>query len=96
MLKWGEFHFDKWKTLEHFGTSDGPKRRNEMGRRWDNRAKVMPLFFINLIRGHIRRHRLEALLCLIGVALGVAVVVAIEAAVTASTAVLHPDAIFAG
>jgi len=40
-------------------------------------------FFRNLIAGHIRRHRLEALLCLIGVALGVAVVVAIDAAVAA-------------
>ena len=36
-----------------------------------------------LIYGHFRRHRLEALLCLIGVALGVAVVVAIDAAVNA-------------
>ena len=33
--------------------------------------------------GHFRRHRLEALLCLIGVALGVAVVVAIDSAVEA-------------
>ena len=40
-------------------------------------------FFIKLIHGHIRRHRLEALLCLVGVALGVAVVVAIDAAVAA-------------
>jgi putative ABC transport system permease protein len=40
-------------------------------------------FFRNLIRGHIRKHRFEALLCLIGVALGVAVVVAIDAAVNA-------------
>jgi putative ABC transport system permease protein len=40
-------------------------------------------FFTHLIRGHFRRHRLEALLCLIGVALGVAVVVAIDAAVAA-------------
>jgi putative ABC transport system permease protein len=39
--------------------------------------------FKNLIHGHFRRHRLEALLCLIGVALGVAVVVAIDAAVDA-------------
>jgi putative ABC transport system permease protein len=39
--------------------------------------------FKNLIHGHIRKHRLEALLCLIGVALGVAVVVAIDAAVNA-------------
>jgi putative ABC transport system permease protein len=39
--------------------------------------------FLHLISGHIRRHRLEALLCLIGVALGVAVVVAIDAAVAA-------------
>jgi putative ABC transport system permease protein len=43
----------------------------------------MPGFFKNLITGHFRRHRLEALLCLIGVALGVAVVVAIDAAVDA-------------
>ena len=40
-------------------------------------------FFKNLIAGHIRKHRLEAMLCLIGVALGVAVVVAIDAAVAA-------------
>ena len=40
-------------------------------------------FIKNLILGHIRRHRLEALLCLIGVALGVAVVVSIDAAVNA-------------
>jgi putative ABC transport system permease protein len=39
--------------------------------------------FRDLIFGHIRKHRLEALLCLIGVALGVAVVVAIDAAVDA-------------
>jgi putative ABC transport system permease protein len=43
----------------------------------------MMRFFQNLILGHMRRHRLEALLCLIGVALGVAVVVAIDAAVDA-------------
>src|SRR5205823_6025218 len=36
-----------------------------------------------LTAGHFRRHRLEALLCLVGVALGVAVVVAIDAAVAA-------------
>jgi putative ABC transport system permease protein len=41
-------------------------------------------FFRKLTIGHFRRHRLEALLCLVGVALGVAVVVAIDAAVTAS------------
>lgn len=40
-------------------------------------------FFVKLIRGHYRRHRLEGLLCLLGVALGVAVVVAIDAAVNA-------------
>jgi putative ABC transport system permease protein len=40
-------------------------------------------FFFNLTRGHFRRHRLEALLCLAGVALGVAVVVAIDSAVAA-------------
>jgi putative ABC transport system permease protein len=39
--------------------------------------------FIHLISGHMRRHRLEATLCLVGVALGVAVVVAIDAAVAA-------------
>jgi putative ABC transport system permease protein len=39
--------------------------------------------FTHLISGHMRRHRLEALLCLIGVALGVAVVIAIESAVAA-------------
>jgi putative ABC transport system permease protein len=44
----------------------------------------MTRFFAKLIAGHFRRHRLEALLCLIGVALGVAVVVAIDAAVAAS------------
>lgn len=40
-------------------------------------------FFLKLARGHFRRHRLEALLCLVGVALGVAVVVAIDSAVAA-------------
>src|SRR5437867_1889876 len=40
-------------------------------------------FFTKLTHGHFRRHRLEALLCLLGVALGVAVVVAIDAAVAA-------------
>jgi putative ABC transport system permease protein len=40
-------------------------------------------FLAKLSAGHFRRHRLEGLLCLIGVALGVAVVVAIEAAVAA-------------
>jgi putative ABC transport system permease protein len=40
-------------------------------------------FFLRLTRGHFRRHRLEALLCLIGVTLGVAVVVSIDAAVAA-------------
>jgi len=40
-------------------------------------------FFARLSAGHLRRHRLEALLCLIGVALGVAVVVGIESAVAA-------------
>jgi putative ABC transport system permease protein len=40
-------------------------------------------FFRNMITGHYRRHRLEAVLCLIGIALGVAVVVAIDAAVAA-------------
>jgi putative ABC transport system permease protein len=40
-------------------------------------------FLYELSAGHFRRHRLEGLLCLIGVALGVAVVVAIEAAVAA-------------
>jgi putative ABC transport system permease protein len=40
-------------------------------------------FFGKLTAGHYRRHRLEGLLCLLGVALGVAVVVAIDAAVNA-------------
>ena len=39
---------------------------------------------LKFIFGHFRRHRLEALLCLVGVALGVAVVVAIDAAVAAA------------
>src|ERR1700744_1626034 len=39
--------------------------------------------FSSLMLGHFRRHRLEFLLCLLGVALGVAVVVAIDSAVTA-------------
>jgi putative ABC transport system permease protein len=43
----------------------------------------MTRFFLQLTRGHFRRHRLEALLCLFGVALGVAVVVSIDAAVAA-------------
>src|SRR3954470_13156301 len=48
----------------------------------------MPLFpplafFARLTAGHVRRHRLEAVLCLAGVALGVAVVVGIDAAVAA-------------
>jgi putative ABC transport system permease protein len=46
-------------------------------------APRMIRLFKKLIHGHIRRHRLEALLCVIGVALGVAVVVAIDAAVNA-------------
>jgi putative ABC transport system permease protein len=40
-------------------------------------------FFGKLTFGHFRRDRLEALLCLIGVALGVAVVVGIDSAVAA-------------
>jgi putative ABC transport system permease protein len=40
-------------------------------------------FFAKLTFGHFRKHGLEALLCLIGVALGVAVVVAIDSAVAA-------------
>ncbi|MDB5319401.1 MAG: hypothetical protein JWN40_1032 [Phycisphaerales bacterium] len=40
-------------------------------------------FFAKLTAGHFRKHRLEALLCLIGVALGVAVVVSIDSAVAA-------------
>src|SRR5438270_2588874 len=40
-------------------------------------------FLTNLAHGHFRRHKLEALLCLLGVALGVAVVVAIDSAVEA-------------
>jgi hypothetical protein len=43
----------------------------------------MIAFLAKLIFGHVRRHRLEALLCLVGVALGVAVTVAVDAAVTA-------------
>jgi putative ABC transport system permease protein len=43
----------------------------------------MTRFFLQLTRGHFRKHRLEALLCLVGVALGVAVVVSIDAAVAA-------------
>ncbi len=42
--------------------------------------KLLP----RLTWGHFRRHRLEGLLCLAGVALGVAVVVAIDSAVKAS------------
>ena len=38
-------------------------------------------FFAKLTRGHFRKHRLEALLCLIGVTLGVAVVISIDSAV---------------
>src|SRR4051812_25030737 len=44
---------------------------------------TMLRFFLNLTLGHFRRHRLEALLCLIGVALGVAVVISIDSAVAA-------------
>ena len=40
-------------------------------------------FLLKLILGHARRHRLEGVLCLVGVALGVAVTVAVDAAVTA-------------
>ncbi len=40
-------------------------------------------FLARFSGGHFRRHRLEAFLCLIGVALGVAVVVAIDSAVEA-------------
>jgi putative ABC transport system permease protein len=40
-------------------------------------------FLLHLITGHFRRHKLEGLLCLVGVALGVAVVVAMDAAVDA-------------
>ena len=40
-------------------------------------------FLLTLSAGHVRRHRMEALLCLVGVALGVAVVIAIESAVAA-------------
>ena len=43
----------------------------------------MVRFLAKLIAGHVRRHRLEAVLCLVGVALGVAVTVAVDAAVTA-------------
>ena len=44
----------------------------------------MIAMLLRFIAGHFRRHRLEALLCLVGVALGVAVVVAIDAAVAAA------------
>ncbi|MCU1450476.1 MAG: hypothetical protein JWP02_2646, partial [Acidimicrobiales bacterium] len=40
-------------------------------------------FFAKLTAGHFRKHRLEALLCLVGVTLGVAVVVSIDTAVAA-------------
>lgn len=40
-------------------------------------------FFAKLTAGHFRKHRLEALLCLVGVTLGVAVVVSIDSAVAA-------------
>lgn len=43
----------------------------------------MIAFLARLVRGHYRRHRLEGVLCLLGVSLGVAVVVAIDAAVNA-------------
>ncbi len=43
----------------------------------------MLAFLLKLTLGHVRRHRLEAVLCLIGVALGVAVTVAVDAAVSA-------------
>ncbi len=43
----------------------------------------MTPFLLKLMVGHTRRHRLEAVLCLVGVALGVAVVIAIDAAVSA-------------
>ncbi len=40
-------------------------------------------FVLKLILGHVRRHRLEAVLCLVGVAVGVAVTVAVDSAVAA-------------
>src|SRR3954453_22727267 len=40
-------------------------------------------FLTKLASGHFRKHRLEAILCLIGVELGVAVVVSIDSAVAA-------------
>lgn len=40
--------------------------------------------FLRFILGHLRHHRLETLLCLVGVALGVAVVVGIDGAVNAA------------
>ncbi len=46
-------------------------------------GRVHSSFILSLVFGHFRRHRLEALLCLIGVGLGVAVVVAIDSAVAA-------------
>jgi putative ABC transport system permease protein len=39
---------------------------------------------LKLFRGHVRKHALEAVLCLVGIALGVAVVVGIDLAVAAS------------
>jgi putative ABC transport system permease protein len=39
---------------------------------------------LKLFRGHVRKHALEAVLCLVGIALGVAVVVGIDLAVGAS------------
>ena len=43
----------------------------------------MIALFAKLAAGHFRKHRLEGLLCLVGVALGVAVVIAIDSAVAA-------------
>ena len=39
---------------------------------------------VKLARGHFRRHLLEAVLCVMGVAIGVAVAVGIDGAVSAS------------
>ena len=43
---------------------------------------LVALYF-RLVVGHARRHRLEAGLCILGVAMGVAVAIAIDAAVGA-------------
>src|SRR5689334_3035749 len=59
------------------------RRAHRAERRARGQHSMMLHFLYKLTRGHFRRHRLEAILCLLGVALGVAVVVAIDAAVAA-------------